>query len=176
MHAGGWGNGLNTQFGRIDGTVVAIATPGSSQCDQSNATHLVIEVKSNGSVYPLVVNVKDSMAGADVFLAELDAPLVGVPWQEGWHTDASEKLDYVKNLNEHSTAFVAHNEADLVNAIVCELAAGDAVSIYAKGWGTNGAHDVNRNTGGGGADGAVVLHARSANPHYLLFHFVNQSF
>jgi hypothetical protein len=134
----------------------------------------VLEIQSNGAKYPLVVNVKDPTGG--VYLAEVDAPLVGVAWQEGWHTDAAEKLDYVSNLHKHSTDFVAHNATDLVNAILCELVPGDTVSIYAKGWGNNGAHDIHRNTGGGGADGAVVLHAHTANPHYLLFHFINQSF
>ena len=174
--ASGWGNGMTAAFGRIDGTLFAIATPSSTQCNQSNSTHLVLEVTMGGASYPLVVNVDDTSSSSGVFFYEMDHALVGVPWADGWHTDAAEKLDYVNNLGIHSTAFTAMVEADLVNAIDCELASGDQVSIYNLGWGTNGGHDIHRNTGGGGADGAIVLHANSANPHYMMFHFVNQTF
>jgi hypothetical protein len=173
--ASGWGKGLNTKFGRLDGTLTAIAKP-SSQCNQSNRTHFVLEVTMNGAPYALVVNVDDTQSSSGVFFGEIDAPLIGAPWEEGWHTDSAEKLDYVKALNVHSSAFQAYNETNLVNKIVCELHEGDDVSVYALGFGSTGAHDIHRNTGGGGADGAIVLHANSATPHYLMFHFVNQSF
>jgi len=176
VHAGGWGSGLSAAFGRIDGTITAIAKPSSTGCDQSNSTHFVLEVTMGGAPYPLVVNVQDTASSPGyVYFGETDAALAGVPWADGWHTDAAEKLDYVNNLGIHSTAFTALSETDLVNAIICELVPGDQVSVYALGWGTNGAHDIHRNTGGGGADGAIVLHA-TTNPHYLMFHFVNQTF
>jgi hypothetical protein len=171
-----WGNGLSTQFGRLDGTLTAIATPGSSQCNQSNPTHLVIELTANGAPYPLVLNVNDARSGSPVDFGETDAALVGEPWQQGWHTDSGEHLDYANNLNVHSDAFTPYGVSDLVNKVVCELTPGDNMSIYALGWGSNGAHDIHRNTGGGGADGAVVIHADQSTVHYMMFHFANQSF
>lgn len=174
--ASGWGNAMSTAFGRIDGTITAIAKPTDTQCNQSNSSHFVLELVANGENYPLVVNVDDTAStGPDVYFAETNAALTGVAWSEGWHTDSAEKLDYEKSLGVTSTAFKAYSETDLVNAIVCELEAGDQVSVYALGWGTNGGHDIHRNTGGGGADGAIVLHATS-NPHYLMFRFSDQSF
>jgi hypothetical protein len=174
--ANDWGKGLSTAFGRIDGTITAMAVPTNPACNQSNSTHFVLEVEMNGAPYPLVVNVDDTdSTGPDVYFAETDAALVGVPWQEGWHTDSAEKLDYAKDLGVASTAFTAVSENKLVSDIICELAPGDDVSVYALGWGVDGAHDIHRNSGGGGADGAIVLHATTA-PHYLLFRFSNQSF
>jgi hypothetical protein len=167
---------LSAQFGRIDGTLTAIATPGSSGCNQSNAHHLILEVTMGGMPYAMALNVDDARSTTGVFFAQTDAALFGDPWQDGWHTGASEMLDYANDLNVHSAAFLAYQVNDLVNNIVCELVNGDSVSVYGLGWGPGGAHDIHRNTGGGGADGAVVLHANSAQPHYLMFRFVNQTF
>jgi hypothetical protein len=177
VHAGGWGHSLNATFGRIDGHLVALAKPTDTQCDQSNSSHFVLEISMNGATYPLVVNVDDKKSSnSSVYFAETDAPLQGVPWQEGWHTDSSEKLDYAKHLNVHSDAFQPYPETALVGQIMCHLTIGQQVSVYALGWGVDGAHDIHRNTGGGGADGAIVLNAGSASPHYLMFRFSNQTF
>src|SRR5450432_3613923 len=83
-----FGTALTPAFGRIDGTVLAVVPPGDQACALPNATHLVVQVTMGGAAYRLVVDVLSNQGSPDVLLDELDAPLVGGAWTEGWHTTA----------------------------------------------------------------------------------------
>ena len=172
--ASSFGENLTPAFGRIDGTVVAIVPPGDEACTLPNSTHLVIQVMQSGLVYRMVVDVLSDQGSPDVLFAELDAPLAGQAWAEGWHTDAS--LDYVTTLSTHSTSFTAMVEGDLVATITAEIALGSKISIFATATSSepDSAHLVHRNLTD--QDGAIVLGPDAANPHYLLMRFDEQTF
>lgn len=71
---------------------------------------------------------------------------------------------------EHSPAFATTN----ASALEQKLASVNHVSIFATGYGPDGAHLVHRN--GGGHDGAVVLWPLSDSPDFLVFRFSTQPF
>ena len=168
-----FGAALTNAFGRLDGTVVAVVPPNDQMCALPNATHLIVQVAMQGAVYRMVVDVLSNRGSADVLFHEMDAPLAGGAWSEGWHPGVV--LDYVTTLNVHSGSFAAQVEKDLVATITRENELGAHVSIFATSAGEpNSAHLVHRNLTG--ADGAIVLGPDSAKPHYLLLRFNEQSF
>ncbi len=172
--AAAFGENLTPAFGRIDGTVVAIVPPGDEACALPNSTHLVIQVMQSGLVYRMVVDVLSDQGSPDVLFEEMNAPLAGEAWAEGWHTDAS--LDYVTTLSTHSTSFTAMVEDDLVAKITSEIDLGSNISIYATATSSepDSAHLVHRNLTH--QDGAIVIGPDTAHPHYLLMHFDEQTF
>lgn len=162
-----FGNALTDAFGRVDGTVLAVVPPDLQTCTQPNRTHLVLQVSMHGAAYRMVLNVD-----ADVSTRELDAPLAGPAWAEGWHLDAP--LDYVTTLGAHSGDFAT--PADPVALVTDQLELGAHVSIFATSSGganASSAHLVHRNLTN--ADGAIVV-APDTSPHYVLFKFDTQSF
>ena len=171
-----FGQTLTNAFGRLDGTVLAIVPPGDEECMQPNSTHLVIQVTMGGAAYRMVVDVLSSTAGdPNVWLDEVDAPLAGIPWSEGWHTGIP--FDYVTNLQLASTDFVSHTQAELVDTITNEINLGDKISVFSTSTGgvkADSSHLVHRNLTN--ADGAIVLSPDSANAHYILLRFDEQTF
>jgi hypothetical protein len=169
---GTFGTGLPVGFGRMDGTVLAVVPPGDNACPRPNSTHLIVEVEQGGAAFRLVVDVLSNQGSPDVLLSELDAPLAGPAWADGWHVTP---LDYVTTLGVHSDAFTAMHEADLVAAITAELDLDARISIYATVGASesDSAHLVHRNATD--ADGAIVIHPDGA-PHYLLLRFDEQTF
>ena len=170
---GTFGTGLPTGFGRMDGTVLAVVPPGDEACPEPNSTHLIVEIVQQGAAYRLVVDVLSNQGSPDVLYDELDAPLAGEPWADGWHTQSP--LDYATTLGVASTAFAAMHEADLVTTITGKLDLGARVSIYATVGASepDSAHLVHRNITN--QDGAIVLLPDTA-PHYLLMRFDEQTF
>jgi hypothetical protein len=165
--ASSFGTALTDAFGRIDGTVLAVVPPDLQTCAQPNGTHLVLQITMQGAAYRMVLNVD-----ADVSTRELDAPLAGPAWSDGWHTDAP--LDYVTTLGAHGADFT--KAADPVALVTDQLELGAQVSVYATSSGgtrADSAHLVHRNLTN--ADGAIVITPDTA-PHYLLFKFDNQTF
>jgi hypothetical protein len=169
-----FGTALTAGFGRLDGTVTAVVPPNDQMCAAPNATHLVIQVKMGGAIYRMVVDVLSNVAPPDVYFYEMDAPLAAGAWADGWH--AGDALDYVTTLGVHSTSFTAMKEADLVAKITSEIELGARISVFA----TNGssepdsAHLVHRNLTN--QDGAIVIGPDSAQPHYMLLRFNEQTF
>jgi len=169
-----FGNELTAAFGRLDGTVLAVVGPTDTQCALPNSDHLVVQVVMHGAAYRMVVNVLSSSSDPNVYLDEIDAPLAGGPFEEGWHPGYA--LDYVTTLGVHSDAFVPHAMAELVTLVTDEIDLGANISVYATSTGgtyADSAHLVHRNATN--ADGAIVIHPDTA-PHYLLFRFGEQSF
>jgi hypothetical protein len=169
-----FGSELTAAFGRIDGTVLAVVGPSDTQCVMPNSDHLVVQVTMHGAAYRMVVNVLSSGADPDVYLAEIEAPLAGGAFAEGWHPGYA--LDYVTTLSVHADAFTPHPMAALVTLVTDEIEIGAPISVYATSTGgsyAHSAHLVHRNATD--ADGAIVLHPDTA-PHYLLFRFGDQTF
>jgi len=159
-----FGDKLTNAFGRIDGTVLAVVAPDNQTCAQPNSTHVTVQVTMNGAAYRLVTNI-------DVLTAELDAPLAGPAWSEGWHTDAP--LDYATTLHVASTAFT---QTDVTARVTAALVPGARISVFSTSTGgtkADSAHLVHRNLAN--ADGAIVV-TPDTTPHYLLFRFSNQAF
>lgn len=162
-----FGNELTDAFGRLDGTVLAVVPPGHPTCAQPNGTHVVLQLTVHGAAYRMVLNL-------DVLEAEVDAPLAGGAWAEGWHPGVA--LDYVTTLHVASTAFTPHDPAATTALVTEAIALGAPISVFATSSGgtkADSAHLIHRNTAN--ADGALVLDA-TTSPHYLLFRFANQTF
>jgi hypothetical protein len=144
--------------------------PTATSCPDHNSTHLVLQIALNSALYEIDVNVQ-SDDGTDVLTTSIDAPLVGGAFSPGWHTGVH--LDYASDLGVHSSAgFTPYAETDLVNLLAAQLTNGTPITIYGEGFVT-GAHDIHRLDGGD--DGAIVLDP-TGSPHWLLFHFDEQTF
>jgi hypothetical protein len=170
-----FGSELTMAYGRIDGTVRALVGTEDTQCAVPNSDHLVIQVLMNGKTYRMVASVLSTYGDPDVGLLEKDAPLAGSAWSEGWHTDLS--LDYVTTLGVHTTDFTGHPMLELQALVESKIEIGSKISVYATNNNAqykDSAHLIHRNITN--QDGAIVIGPDTANPHYLLFRFANQSF
>jgi hypothetical protein len=168
-----FGSGLTDAFARLDGTVLAVVPPNDQACAMPNSTHLVIQVLVGGDAYRMVVDVLSSFAPYDVLEDEIDAPLAGDPWSEGWHAGAS--LDYVTTLGVHSDAFASMAQADVVAKITNQIDLGSKISVFATSQSSpSSAHLVHRNVTN--QDGAIVIHPDGASPHWILIRFAEQTF
>ncbi len=168
-----FGSALTAGFGRLDGTILAVVPPNDQACALPNSTHLVLQVTMGGAAYRMVVDVLSNQGSPDVWLHDLDAPLAGPAWSDGWHLDAP--LDYATDLGLRATDFTEMNQADLVAKITSELDLGAHVSVFATAGSTepDSAHLVHRNLAN--ADGAIVI-APDTAPHYLAMRFDEQTF
>ena len=169
-----FGAELTTSFGRLDGTVLAVIPPNFQGCTQPNSTHTVVQVMVGGLAYRMVVNVLSTQGPPDVFLAEVDAPLAGPAWAEGWHPDA--QLDYATTLHVMKSQFTEADQATAAQRVYDMVELGERISVFATSSGppkADSADKIHRNATN--ADGAIVLHPDTA-PHYLLTAFSNQSF
>lgn len=163
-----FGTALTNAFGRVDGTIVAVVPPAHPTCAAPNSDHLVIQVSFGDAVHRMVVNVES------ILLDELDAPLAGPAWSEGWHTGVA--FDYMTTLHEPSTNFQSHTMAEAVELITDQLEIGAKISVFGSSSGgtyANSAHLIHRNASN--KDGAIVINP-DTNPHYLLARFSNQTF
>jgi hypothetical protein len=131
----------------------------------------VLEVTMAGAAYRMVVNVLSTSSDPHVFLDELDAPLAGDAWAEGWHPGV--QLDYVTTLALTKAMFTQADQATAVARLETDLVPGAKVSVYATSSGGSSAHLVHRNATN--EDGAIVLTPDTA-PHYLLTAFPEQTF
>jgi hypothetical protein len=170
-----FGDALTPGFGRLDGTLRAVVGTEDRQCSLWNDDHVILQVDMNGATYRLVVNVQSNRPGQDprVFLRTAEAPLLGPPWQEGWHTGFT--LDYRSDLGQTPETFEPHDMPSLVD-ILQRLPLGAPISVYA----TNGrnvphsAHRIHRN--GYKDDGAIALPLPQGGAVYSLFRFSTQTF
>ena len=168
-----FGSAVTADYGRLDGFLVAIVPPSSGHSCSADSDHLHLQIQMNGAVYDVAVNVNDSASSADVYFTETDASMPGGAWSEGWHTGVH--LDYVNNLQLHSSGFTAMSPAALAQQLESELQDANHISIFGNGYDTHdGVHDIHRN--GTAYDGAIVIRPLSSPPHVLALHFADQSF
>ncbi len=160
-----FGTGLTTTHGRMDGLLVAVVPPGGMHPCNDDTGHVHLQVQIAGAIYDVAVN-------TDVLYAELDAPLPGGAWAEGWHS--GESLDYPTTLGLHAAAFTTTDPATMAQKIETELASVNHISVFAIGYGPTGAHDVHRQ--GANEDGAIAINPLSPKAHLLTFRFTTDSF
>lgn len=166
-----FGSALTPAFGRLDGLLVAIVPPGGGPCN-ADSDHVHLQVLANGATYDIAITVADTDTGAeDVHTTTIDHALVGPAWAEGWHTGVL--VDYV-SIGVHSAALPLRTKAQLVSDLMASLATANHVSVFATGYGTDGAHLVHRN--GQGHDGLLVTEPLSNPAHARLFSFTSQAF
>ena len=169
-----FGSGLSPAHGRLDGYLVSIVAPTVHTCNGDDH-HVHLQVAAGGAVYDVAVNILSDQAtgtAGDVLVDELDAPLAGSEWIEGWHTPVA--LDYVITLGLHATAFTAKGPDELAAQLEQELAAVNHISVYGTGYGPDGMHLIHRNKTN--QDGALVLYPTTGAPRYIAFHFATQTF
>ncbi len=142
-----------------------ILPPGGAQVCNGDSGHVHLQVQIQGAVYDVAVN-------TDTLYDELDVPLPGGAWSEGWHP--GKQLDYPSTLGAHASSFTATNPTALAQWIETQLATVNHIAVFATGYGPTGAHDVHRK--GDGDDGAIVTEPLSPTAHVLLFRFSTDSF
>lgn len=164
-----FGSGLiGANHGRLDGTLTAIVPAGTHEC-HGDRDHVHLQIRMNGDVYDVAVNVDG------VKVAEVDAPVVGGEWSEGWHPNAP--LDYAHDLRVHTSSFRSANATSVQRQLATDLANADHVSIFATKYSRGGIHLVHRSRSTQPLDGAIVTYpVGSSTPHYFLFQFPDQSF
>jgi hypothetical protein len=158
------GNGLSPAHGRLDGTLVSIVPASGSQCP-SDPAHLHLQVRMNGANYDIAVNL-------DGFEGEIDAPLPGVPFSEGWHPM---DLDYVADFGLHSSAINLTTPQAIRPHVVSQLTNANHISVFGTGYpGSDGAHLIHRKTTA--HDGALVINPLGAKAHVIAFRFATDTF
>lgn len=169
-----FGTALTAPYGRADGVVTAIVGPTDKDCALPNDDHVVVQMRIDGAIYRMVVNVlSDRGSDLRIRIGELEHALPSPAWSEGWHTGVT--LDYPSMLGAHTTAgFVPYEMLPAAQKVADTIPLGAKVSVYAITSGGASAHKVHRNDSN--QDGAIVIEPDSAKPRWLLFHFVTQTF
>jgi hypothetical protein len=162
------GSALTSVHGRLDGYLVSIVPTTSHNCNGDNQ-HVHLQVRANGAVYDVAVNVSDPQ---NVDYLAKDHALPDGAWSEGWHPGQAGVLDY-PSIGVHAGDFAPTPQAALESDLDTELANANHVSIFMTGYGPDGGHLVHRN--GNGTDGAIVIDPLGP-PRMLMFHFSTQSF
>jgi hypothetical protein len=169
---GTFGEALTDDYGRIDGTVVALVKPSDRQCPTVNDDHAILEVEMEGAVYRMVINVGAPGEPA-IRYASVARDMPNPAFEEGWHLGV--QLDYVVSFDVHAEEdFEQVEPVTLAQRISDELVIGEKVSVYTTSSGGASAHLIHRNSGY--RDGAIFLQPGGPNPRALLFHFEGQSF
>jgi len=169
---GAFGSAMTAAFGRLDGFLVAVVNPNTTTSCRGDDNHLHLQVKVNGGIEDIAVNVASTTGNPNVDFRTVSAALRGGAWTEGWHP--GQTLDYPGNLGASSTSFTEETLTQLTASIDNLIANANHVSIFATGFDPTGGHLIHRQ--GGGHDGAIVINPTTSSPTYLLFHFTNQSF
>ncbi|MFI5298372.1 MAG: hypothetical protein ACHREM_09760 [Polyangiales bacterium] len=166
------GTAVNTNHGRLDGTLVyVLPVDGSSSCNGDSA-HVHLQIEVSGSVYDVAVDIGKS--GDEVSWLQQTIAVPGGPWAEGWH--GSDALGY-SSLGLSSSAFTALSPSNMGMEVETLLAGTSKISIFCTGYtpGDNGCHDVHYQDGSS-QDGAIVLDPTSPTSPIVFFRFSTQSF
>ena len=164
-----FGAALTKSFGRMDGYLVAIVPPGGGACN-ADSDHVHLQIKIAGSIYDVAVDV-DSPTVEDVHTGTRELVMPGAAWSEGWHPGGI--IDYIA-LGVHAPDLALGTKASLVAEFMTDLANVNHISVYATGYGPDGAHLVHRN--GFGHDGLIITQPLSTPSHVRFLSFTSQSF
>ena len=169
---GTFGSAMTATFGRLDGFLVAIVNPNTTTSCRGDDNHIHLQVKVNGGIEDIAVNIASTTGNPDVDFLTVNAALRGGAWTEGWHP--GQTLDYATSLGVHSGNFTEQTPTGLTTLVDNAIAGANHVSIFATGFDPTGGHLIHRE--GSSHDGAIVIDPTTSNPTYLLFHFTTQSF
>ena len=160
-----FGTGLTASHGRLDGVLVAVVTRGGADRCPADSTHVHLQVRMNGAAYDIAVNI-------DGYEGEIDAPMPGGAYAEGWHPML---LDYATDLNLHSTSFTRTGLDEVRARVQQQLTNANHISVFGTGYDDlGGAHLIHREIPS--HDGALVLDPLSPTPHWLVFRFDQDTF
>jgi len=163
-----FGTALTKNFGRLDGILVAIVPPGGSSCN-ADADHLHLQIEANGATYDVAINING--APGDVRTTTRDVALPGPVWGQGWHTGLP--IAY-PSMGVHAGDLTTRTSAQLVSDLMADLSTVNHISLFAIGYGPEGAHNVHRNDFN--HDGLVITQPLSTPSHARLFSFSTQTF
>ena len=164
------GTSINTTFGRLDGTLAYVVPQGGSSSCNGDFSHVHLQIKANGSIYDVAVDI--GKTAGDVLFYEADMAIPASAWSEGWH--GTDFVSYPQ-IGLHAGQFAPEDPATLGKKIEAELATVNHIAVFGKGYPTgNGCHDIHYENGS--TDGAIVIDPLSAKAHVLFFHFSTQSF
>jgi len=159
-------------YGRIDGYLVSIVPPMSSQPCNADSSHVHLQIRMMGAVYDVAIDATDSQTNVDdVHTDLLDHDLGGPGWAEGWHDSVLN--DYV-SMGLHSTDLTLHTKDEVVAQMNTFLATANHISVYMTSYGPDGGHLVHRN--GNGHDGILVTDPLSQPAHFMVLSFSDQAF
>jgi hypothetical protein len=82
-------------------------------------------------------------------------------------------FDYTQ-IGVHSTDLPLAGQSELESDLMTDLATANHISVFATGYGPDGAHLVHRD--GSGHDGLIVTEPLSSPAHLRLFSFSTQAF
>ncbi|MDB4962812.1 MAG: hypothetical protein JWP01_2811 [Myxococcales bacterium] len=167
---GNLGSGLSRSFGRLDGILVAIVPPGNGGCN-ADPDHVHLQIESRGDVYDVAINVGSSGTANDVHTATFDKKLPGPVWSDGWKTGSS--IDYAQ-MGVRKADLPLKTRAEIVADLMRDLSTVNHISVFAIGYGPEGAHLVHRNDFG--RDGLLITEPLSTPAKLRLFAFADQSF
>jgi Lamin Tail Domain len=77
-----FGSAMTATFGRLDGFLVSIVNPGTSGCS-GDAHHVHLQVKVNGGIENIAVNIDSKVGNPDVDFLTINAALKDGAWSEG---------------------------------------------------------------------------------------------
>jgi hypothetical protein len=166
------GTAVNTNHGRLDGTLVyVLPIDGSSSCNGDSA-HVHLQVDVAGSVYDVAVDIGKS--GDEVGWYEESLALPGGAWAEGWH--GTDGLGY-RSLGLSASAFTMQDPTSMGTEVESLLANTSKISIFCTGYTPedNGCHDVHYQDGTS-QDGAIALDPTSPTSPVVFFRFAGDSF
>lgn len=166
------GTGLTPAFGRLDGYLVSIVQPGAHGCN-GDSSHIHLQVRALNETYDIAVNVGADTGSDDVHTLAADVELADL-WTEGWHTGNAVLNDYPSTEKIHSADLTLETRATLTSEINADLATVNHISVFATGYGPDGAHLVHRD--GNGHDGMLVMRPLSTVSHARYFSFTDQTF
>jgi hypothetical protein len=166
------GKVIDTDYGRLDGTLVYIVDVGTGQECNGDDSHVHLQIRVGSSVYDVAVDVGKA-PNDEVGMLQQTIAVPGGVWSEGWHSSVS--LGY-STLGLHSTSFPVVSPSTVATQVEQLLANTNEISIFCKGYPQgDGCHDVHYEDGDG-EDGAIVLDPTSAMSPVLFFRFSTQTF
>jgi hypothetical protein len=163
---------VNTNHGRLDGTLVyVLPVDGSSSCN-GDSSHVHLQIEVAGNVYDVAVDVGKS--GDEVGWYQQTMSVPGGGWSEGWH--GSDDLGY-SSLGLTSSQFATLDPSSMASEIETLLADTSQISIFCTGYtpGDNGCHDVHYQDGKS-QDGAIVLDPMASTSPVVFFRFTDETF
>ncbi len=162
---------VDTEHGRLDGTLVYVLPVGGSQECNGDDSHVHLQVEVSGLVYDVAVDI--GATGDEVGLYEETLAVPGGAWAEGWH--GADSLSY-PTLGVKATELPIVSPTDVASQVESLLESTSQISIFCTGYTQdNGCHDVHYENGNG-EDGAIVLDPTGAMSPMLFFRFQGQSF
>ncbi|HEY1554027.1 MAG TPA: hypothetical protein VGF94_04290 [Kofleriaceae bacterium] len=170
-----FGNALpaTPTYGRLDGYLVAVVAPSNMNSCNDDDSHVHLQIRMNDEIYDVAIDATDAQTGMDdVHTTTLELALpAGGPWSEGWHQGFG--VDYT-SLGVSPTDLPLDTKAQIVNALMTDLATVNHISVFATTYGGSGIHLVHRE--GNAHDGLVVTDPLSPVAHLRLFSFTGQTF